>query len=98
MPFSKQVERFNRAVVRGKTMGWKRIKEIESGIILGQWENTNPPSMITITKGLAHIVHKGVAMAFPTPEEMYSSNPSTVAKMIAKQMNLLDATQSEAWN
>jgi hypothetical protein len=67
-------------------MTWKRIKEVERGAILGHWENDETDSMITITKGIAHVVHAGKAVAFFTPEETYSDNVETIGRMIAKRL------------
>lgn len=72
-------------------MVWKRIKKVEDSKILGHWENDNPPSMITLTKGHAHIVHRGVAATVLTPEDDFSSNPNTVGKLVAKRLGLIDA-------
>jgi hypothetical protein len=72
-------------------MSWKRVKELEKGGIIGHWEHDNPPSMITLTKGVAHIVHRGVAASVLTPEDAYSSNPNTIGKMVAKRLGLIDA-------
>jgi hypothetical protein len=73
-------------------MPWKEVKEVKGSGILGHWESEEG-SMITITKGIAHIVHKGRAIAAFTPEEMYSDNPATIAKMIAKKLNPTDTVK-----
>ena len=52
-------------------MGWKRFKEMEKNGILGWWEHEENTSMITLTKGHAHIVHKGMAATVLTPEERF---------------------------
>ncbi len=57
--------------------------------ILGHWE-TEEGSMITITKGMAHVVHKGRALAIQMPEGTYPEDPAVMAKMLAKR---LDAVQ-----
>ena len=79
-------------------MVWKRVKEAEKGVILGHWENDSPPSMITLTKGIAHIVHRGAAIAVLTPEDAYSSNVATIGKMVAKRIGIADATDSVAFD
>jgi hypothetical protein len=68
-------------------MGWKRLKEEENTVILGHWENDETCSMITLTKGLAHIVHDGRAGVLATPEETYSDNVETIGRMIAKMLS-----------
>ena len=73
-------------------MPWKEVKEVKGSDILGHWESEEG-SMITITKGIAHIVHKGRAMAFFTPKEMYSDDPATIAKMVAKKLNPSEKTK-----
>jgi hypothetical protein len=77
--------------------GWRRIKEMEKGGIIGHWEHPSS-SMITLTKGLAHVVHKGMAICVVTPEEAYSSNPITIGKMVAKRIGVADAADSIAFD
>jgi hypothetical protein len=71
-------------------MSWKRVKEVEKNGVIGHWEHTNG-SMITLTKGVAHVVHRGVAAQVQTPEDTYGSNPNTIGKMVAKRLGLIDA-------
>jgi hypothetical protein len=66
-------------------MTWKRISELEKAPILGWWESSEG-SCITITEGVAHIVHKGQAVAFYIPAEVYSENVATAAKKIAEKL------------
>jgi len=70
-------------------MPWKEVKEMKKEGILGHWE-TEEGSMITITKGMAHVVHKGRALAIQMPEGTYLEDPAVMAKMLAKR---LDAVQ-----
>jgi hypothetical protein len=70
-------------------MPWKEVKEMKKEGILGHWE-TEEGSMITITKGMAHVVHKGRALAIQMPEGTYPEDPAVMAKMLAKR---LDAVQ-----
>lgn len=72
-------------------MGWKRFKEMEKNGILGWWEHEENTSMITLTKGHAHIVHKGMAATVLTPESDFSSNPNTIGRLVAKRLGLIDA-------
>jgi len=67
-------------------MAWKEVKEVKRGDILGHWE-TEEGSMITITKGMAHIVHKGRAMAIQMPEGTYPEDPAIMAKMLSKRLD-----------
>ena len=68
-------------------MVWKRIKAAEGGGVLGHWEDNETCSMITLTKGVAHIVHRGQAKAFYTPAELYSDKVETIGKTIARKLN-----------
>jgi hypothetical protein len=60
---------------------------METGLVIGHWEDDDTGSMITLTKGKAHIVHRGRAGVLETPEGDYSDNPGTIGRMIAKKLN-----------
>jgi len=73
-------------------IGWKRLKQMETGIIRGWFEHPSG-SIITLTKGVAHLAHKGAAISVYTPEEAYGSNPATIAKMVAKRIGLAEDSE-----
>jgi len=77
---------------------WERRKDLERGGIIGWWEHTGSMSIITLTKGIAHIAHKGAALSVYTPEELYSSNPNTIGKMVAKRIGIADVSDSQAFD
>ena len=77
--------------------GWKRVKEAESPVIIGHWEHPSG-SLITLTKGVAHIVHKGKVVAVYTKEEAYGTNPNTIAKMVTRRIGLADSEDSTVFD
>jgi single-stranded DNA-specific DHH superfamily exonuclease len=80
------------------TGSWKRLKAHEKNGIIGHWEHDGSMSMITLTKGLAHIVHRGSYIVVYTPEEAYGSNPNTIGKLVAKRIGLAEAEDSQAFD
>lgn len=69
-------------------MTWKRVKSVETGGVIGHWEDDETCSMITLTKGVAHVVHGGQAVAFFTPADLYSDDPGTIGKLVAKRLKV----------
>jgi hypothetical protein len=66
-------------------MSYKRIEKMEGGEILGWWEAPDG-SIITITKGVAHVVYRRQTVAFLIPEEIYGERPEMAAKKIAARL------------
>ena len=79
------------------SVAWKRLKTMESGTIIGWWEHPSG-SIITLTKGVAHIVHKGAVLSVYTPEEAYGTNVATIGKMVARRIGVADAADSQAFD
>lgn len=63
---------------------WNRLKSKEGGEILGWFENGE--SIITLTKGLAHIVHRGKAFVVKTDAEVFSVKPDTIAEKLQRML------------
>lgn len=65
---------------------WTRKKNMEIAPIIG-WYEDGYSSIITLTKGLAHIVHKGQALTVFTPAESFSEKPDTIAEKVERFLN-----------
>lgn len=67
-------------------MSWKEVLGQKRGEILSHWESEEG-SMLTITKGFAHIVHQGMSVAYHIPEELASTDSATIAKTVIRMLN-----------
>jgi hypothetical protein len=56
---------------------WQRIRSAETEGVIGHFEGSGG-SMVTLTRGVAHIVHKGQVFMWSTPEEQFSTKAETI--------------------
>lgn len=66
-------------------MVWTRITKQETGEITG-WFEDDKGNVLTLTKGIGHLVFGGKALAFQISEEEYSSNVNTIAKKVISHL------------